>query len=344
MKKAINISAVLIIILFAFIIIIKPEICLKSALSGVLLCGNVIIPSIYPFGFCVLFLNNSGILNYMNKTDKITKKLFGLNYYEFSIFLISLIGGYPMGAKILASEKEEKSNLMIYYCINAGPGFIILAVGKGVFKSITLGWILFFSHIFSSLIIMLILSNKAKKQVIVTKRKTPLSTIDNFVTSASDAADTVIRICGMVILFSCVGGYIKYFSFYYKPLKILSLLCEVTNAVCDCKNVITASFLLGFAGLSIWAQVFTLLKSTKLNYLLFALFRILHGAFSAFITYLLIKTLNISVATLSNGTSFQIKSFINGPAVAFSLIIMGIVLIISLYTKKYAGNLKEDIV
>jgi hypothetical protein len=54
--------------------------------------------------------------------------------------------------------------------------------------------------------------------------------------------------------------------------------------------------------------------------------------------------LKFSVNTLSNNIRFDYELFVNGPAVAFSLIITGIVLIISLYNKKYAGNLINDIV
>ena len=129
-----------------------------------------------------------------------------------------------------------------------------------------------------------------------------------------------------------------------KPLYFITLLCEVTNAVFKTDNILLVSFLLGFAGLSIWAQVFSLLKGVKINYLGFILFRILHGGISSAVTYLLLKVLKFSVNTLSNNIRFDYKLFVNGPAVAFSLIITGIVLIISLYNKKYAGNLINDIV
>lgn len=344
MKKAINKTIVAVIIFFGLLIVIKPQICLNNAIKGVMICGNVIIPSIFPFTFCVIYINNSGILNYLHRINKMSKKLFGLNYYEFSIFLISLIGGYPIGAKMLSNEKIEKADIMINYCINAGPAFIVLAIGKGVFKNVVIGWVLFASHILSSVLLMLILSNKAKKITPQTTRKTPTGAVENFVISSADAADTVIKICGLVILFSVINGYIQFLSTLLTPIKFLGLICEVTNAVLNTKNILTVSFLLGFGGFSIWAQVFAFLKNKKINYLSFAFFRMLHGIFSYLITYFLIKTFKISVNTLSNGINFTAKRFVNGPAVTISLIIMGIVLIISLYTKKYAGNLREDIV
>lgn len=343
LKKAVNLLGISLIIIFTCLIMIKSDICIKSALSGLLICGNVIIPTVYPFTFCVLFIKNSGILHILKPFNKTTTKILGLNYYEFSIFLLSLIGGYPLGAKLLADSKLSKSNTMINYCVNAGPAFIILAVGRGVLKDIGIGWILFFSHIFSSSIIALILKFKFKPTT-PPKNIYKLNVVANFVSSASSAAETVIKICSVVIIFSVISGYIEYFSNYFSLLYYISLLCEITNAIFKCNNIIIISFLLGFSGFAIWAQIFTILKDFKISYIKFIIFRIIHGILSAFFTYLLIKIFKISVDTFSNGITFTFESFASGPTVAFSLIMTGIVLVISLYNKKYVGNLIEDIV
>ncbi len=338
MKKALDYTGVFLVCLLGLFIILKPEICIKKTLLGILLCGNVIIPSVFPFTFCVIFINQSGILRYLKPINKITNLILGLNFYEFSLFLLSLVGGYPLGAKLLSQSKNEKAPNMINFCINAGPAFVILAVGKGAFKSVAVGWILFSSHVISSLIIALILNqrNKITKPPVIKR----LGVITNFVSSASTAAETVIKICSLVILFSVIGGYIENLTLFSS----ISLIFEVTNAVFKCKNIITVSFLLGFAGISIWCQVLSLLQKVKINYVKFVFFRILHGILSASFTFLILKIFKISTRTLSNNENLSFAPFINGPVVSFSLLIMGIVLIISLYNKKYAGNLIEDIV
>lgn len=343
LKKVINVLGVILILAFAFLIIFKPTVCTNSALSGILLCGNIIIPTIYPFTFCVLFIKNSGALRFLKPLNNLTNRIFGLNYYEFAIFLLSLIGGYPLGARLLADSKLEKTPIMINYCVNAGPAFIILAIGKGVFNSAKIGWILFFSHISSSLIIALFSKRKFKFSS-PPKTEKSLNCVDNFVTSAAAAAQTIINICSVVIIFSVVSGYIGLFSQSFKPLYFLGLLCEITNSVFKCNNVLTVSFLLGFAGFGIWSQIFSILKLQKINYAIFMVFRLIHGFLSAVITLILLKVLKLTAYTLSNGIGFVFLPFTNGPIVAFSLVITGIVLIISLYGKKYVGNLMEDIV
>ena len=115
MKKAFNLLAVVLVSAFAFLIILRPEISLKSALSGVLLCGNVIIPSLFPFTFCVLFIKSSGLLRFLKFLNPVTQKVFNQNFYEFTLFLLSLIGGYPLGAKLLSQSgiNAQKQKIMI---------------------------------------------------------------------------------------------------------------------------------------------------------------------------------------------------------------------------------------
>ena len=121
-------------------------------------------------------------------------------------------------------------------------------------------------------------------------------------------------------------------------------MLEVTNAVTYNKNLIFISFILGFGGFCVWFQVLSQVKSFKINYIKFALFRILHGVLSGSFTLFLIKVLKIKVPTFSNGIAANYTFSATTPAAAISLIIMGIIFVISVYGKNNAGNLLEDLV
>jgi len=58
----------------------------------------------------------------------------------------------------------------------------------------------------------------------------------------------------------------------------------------------------------------------------------------------MIKAFGITVPAVSNGQIFSFSAFFNGTAVGISLITMGIVLMISLSSKNFTGNILEDIV
>lgn len=333
MKRLISAVGLLAVFCFAFLILKSPEICTDSAISGLVVCGRVIIPSLFPFTFCVLFILKSGILQQL----KIPEAL--------SVFLLSLIGGYPLGAKMISQSGIEEKNraVMLNFCVNAGPAFIILAVGNGIFNSQKIGIILFASHILPSLVMALIF----RKSLITTHPPQPqsrLGLIDNFVSCAAESSATLINISGFVILFSVLSAYVGSISKQLPALKLLGMLLEVTNGISQTRNIYMISALLGFGGICIWCQVFSLSKNIKINYPQFVLSRIFHGASSAFLTYILIKITGISLPAVSNGTFFSPSLFSDTAAVGISLVLMGIVLIISLCSKNYAGNIIEDIV
>ena len=345
MKKIVSIFFSINILLFTFLLIFNPKICVNSAVSSIILCGRVIIPSLFPFTFCVMFIMKSKLLNSIKILDKPSRVIFGLDSKFLGIFLLSLIGGYPLGAKMLNQANADKKmrKTMLNYSVNAGPAFIISAIGNGVFSSQKIGVLLFFSHIIPPFFLA-ILSKGKQKNKISKKESTSISLVDNFVLSASESANTLISICSFIILFSVITGYINFYSDKLTFLKYLSPFLEVTNAVSKTHNIFLISFLLGFGGICVWFQVFSLCKNFKVDYISFILNRILHGGLSAGITFLLIKCFKITIPTMSNSQFFTPSPFYTSDVVGIALIIMGIVFMISLSSKNFAGNILHDIV
>ncbi len=340
MKKILYFLGVSAILIFAVLILKDPNPCIKATAYGINLCAKVLIPSLYPFTFCVLFILNTNTLNKLNFLDRIFKKLFGMDGYLFSIFLLSLIGGYPLGAKLINDSQIDKktAKTMLNYCVNAGPAFIITAVGNGIFNSRKIGLILFVSHILPPFILAFLF----RKKLSVNKyyHKSSISIADNFVLSATSSASALINICTFVLLFSIITAYSESFTF----LKPITLLLEVTNSISHTNNILLISTLLGFGGISIWCQVYSLSQKAKPDFLTFPLCRIFHAFLSTAFTYIAIKVLHVTLPTLSNGKVFSFTAFTNTAPVGFSLIILSILFMISLKQKNYAGNMLEDIV
>ena len=340
-----NIGKGIFIFVFSLLIlltVLKPEICKIGAVSGILLCGRVIIPSIFPFTVCILFIMK---LTESNLSGELTFK------ERILIVLFSLIGGYPIGAKLLDNAVKQKkiseksARRMLNFCVNAGPAFIIGAVGNGIIGSKILGFILFISHISSSLILALFLREKKIKQPFKTQKNTARQSIsDSFVSSVAESSSATLSICSFIILFSVIASYTDYFSQSIPLIKYISPFLEVTNAVSKTGNIYFISFLLGFSGICIWCQILSLGKSIKIRLLKFSIFRIIHGLLSSFITWLLIKIFRITVPCFSNSVGFSSKLYYSTPALSISLFILTVIFIITLMTKKRTGNLLEDMV
>ncbi len=258
----------------------------------------------------------------------------------FTVFLISLIGGYPLGAKLINESYADKktAGIMINYCVNAGPAFIVTAIGNGIFHSKEIGILLFTAHIIPSFILAFLYRKRLTTNSSAPQKHISIS--DNFILSASSAASALISICTFVILFSIITAYFNKFSF----LKPFTMLLEVTNSVSQSDNILLISALLGFSGISVWCQIYSISKKAKPNILSFALCRIFHALISVFLSFIGIKLFGITVPTLSNKKVFSYETFANTSAVGISLIILALLLMISLRQKNYTGNILEDIV
>ena len=125
-------------------ILIFSESCSKGALNGINLCLNVLVPSLFPFMAASSFIVKSGLAQKIGKPlSRITKALFGLSGSFAPVILLSMLGGYPVGAKGISelaksgavSQREAEKAALFAVC--AGPGFIINFVGTSLYNNKT---------------------------------------------------------------------------------------------------------------------------------------------------------------------------------------------------------------
>ncbi len=330
------------IIYFSLIIllIIFPEISRAGVIKGLSISANVIIPSLFPFTVCVLLILKSQISIKNKILNNLSFKLFGFNFDIFIIFVLSLIGGYPIGAKLIGELyaqdviNKKAANIMLIYCVNAGPAFILSAVGVGMFSSYKIGIILLLSHIISSIIMAVILSAKLKKIKFYPKKQTNTMTFSQiFVSSVSDATASMLQICSLIIIFSAFNSFLEYFFKNHTIINKLTYFIEVTSGISKTNNILFVSFLLGFSGISIWFQIFSVTKDIKINYTCFIIGRFLHGTTSYILTYILLKIFKIKLSVFSNNNNINITCFYTDITLSLSLLIMLFVFLIYLSTK-----------
>lgn len=331
----------------ATLIIVKPEICSSGAAEGILLCGRVIIPSLFPLTVCTLFITECMRCPTGGRFNRAVKRLFHLSADELLIVALSLLGGYPIGARLLNDAVEkgrispEKAGIMLCYCVNSGPAFSVLAIGVGIYSSKTVGLLLLTAHLLPSVLMCLLTAPFTKSSSPPKAAVKCPTAADCFVSAVASAAGTVTSICGWVILFSVVGEYTDCFSAQMPALRFLGCLLEVTNAAARTRSLPFTAFLLGFAGLAVWCQILSIARRVKINFALFLLSRCLHGALSALLLMLLLKIFKISV-TASATPVFVPTS--DGLAVMLSALITATVFVISVTTEKNTGKFLSDVV
>ena len=129
--------------------IVASDANMSGAIDGLQLCADILIPSLFPFCVISTFIIRSDISNFLGKLlSPLGKLLFGINGNATCAIMLSMLSGYPVGAKLIGllyeqnqlSQKQAQN--LICCCVNPGPAFIVLAVGQGILNSRQIGYFL----------------------------------------------------------------------------------------------------------------------------------------------------------------------------------------------------------
>ena len=323
------IATVLIIILCVILLII-PDSASSGISHGLNICASVLIPSLFPFMVISSFAVRSGISVSIGKFfSPITRFLFNLPGCTGATIILSLIGGYPAGARGIQTllEKrlinQEQANRMLCFTVAAGPAFIVTIIGNTLFKNKLLGFILFFAQIFSSVITGILVGIISKfKNLTPTKEKQKvfpsLREDSALVLSCIDATRSMINMCAFVILFSGIISVLNDIGFSNRICSILthmglpvpiaaSLVSSVLEVTVGCIDAVSngacpvfISFITGWAGLCVHLQILSIIRNSKINYLKFLFFRIINASISSIIVYLVLSYTDTSIYTFSS--------------------------------------------
>ena len=320
-------------ILFMLItLIVMPTTISSGIYIGISVCAKIIIPSIFPFSVLCIFCIESGII------EKYVKTPFAFSVF---IFVLSLLGGYPVGANLISTAYENgkisknDSEKLLFVCINAGPAFVITAIGGVVFNSTRLGVYLFLSHVLASSTLFLLNAKRFCEIKLENKlsQKTQLSKA--FVLAVGKSSGALINICSYVILFS---GITNLFSNKY-----LVCFLEITNASINTKNIYLISFLLGFSGVCIIMQIISISNEFLTKRVTLVTYRILHGILSVFFLKALFFLFPVKIETFSNLNNFGYKTAYGNSLGGIILIVMMVLFIYMIDNKKYSGKIIKDI-
>lgn len=314
-------------------------------------CLTVIIPSLYIFMIISGFLISTNLYKAIGQPfDLISRYIFKIPSEYFSVFLISSVAGYPVGAKLLTDLKtsnkisDKDAETMIGYCYLGGPAFFCGAVGVTLFDSIKTGIIIFVSIFLSNLVLAIIagLSRKVPPKYSV---KTEYSvTFDKLINSIISGAKSLFIICAIIVFFS------SFICFADKLNVLQTISIWVSNLTkSDIKNTYAAvrtfieisqlskfshgcfeqipiiTSLMSFGGLCIIMQVMCITyKKIRMKY--FFICRLFSVFFSYFISKFLLSLFYYNII-VSASTYLRIGFRQSSPIPAVFLLIMTILLL-----------------
>lgn len=310
-------------------IILNPKSCIEYTLSGAKLFFNSVFPSLFPFLVIInLIFAFGGMEIYSKFFGKILCSPLGLPKECSVVLLASMFCGYPLGARYAGKLYEnniiDKKTLqrLLNIATNGSPLFIIGTVGTAMLHSSFLGYVLLISNIISCFMMGFILPgrHKGKKNINYSHPSVAITSLESTApnlgvalkTALEDAVKTCLSIGSFVIIFSVIINIIKNSAIYYTALSqicnSLSIPTEIINGAflgfieitngCNIlalsnlsptiKTVI-CSFLVGFSGLSITAQVYSFLYPYKISMKKYMFFKVIQGIIGAIITFLILK-------------------------------------------------------
>ena len=213
MKKQTSLSITLFILLLMILLLCSPNICLEAAQKGLLLWFNKVLPSLLPFMILInILVPLNALTPYINKFTSFTQRLWKLPGESLFAFIIGLIAGYPMGAKVIKSLYDdhkltrEEAEYTLLFSNNCGPLFIIGTVGTAMLGQTSLGFFLFSIHLLSAFVMSLLFTRFLTSH-------SPTYTASTF----SQESPSFFKLLNLSVMQSmdaitCVGGYIILFS------------------------------------------------------------------------------------------------------------------------------------
>ena len=156
MKKMMSLAAVL---AAGTLLLLRPEAAAEAVRDGLSLCARTVIPSLFPFFVVVSLLLRLGLADCLQGVcGPFMGPMFRLRGVCALPLLTGLLGGYPSGAKTAADLYHQgritrrEAELLLGFCDNCGPAFLLGYVGSGILGSSRAGAYLYLVHVCAALI------------------------------------------------------------------------------------------------------------------------------------------------------------------------------------------------
>lgn len=295
---------------FAFLIITGMAAILlypKAAPSfseGIKLWYACVMPSLFPYMFLTALLSETNAAGkFAVRLSPLSEKVFNLNGSALYAFFLSLISGYPVGAKTVADLRVKgylsKSETVRAAALasTASPVFLIVSVGSIAFNSPTFGVLLFIAHFISAIITGVIFSfykreDKPRKSALISANKSANLLYE----SAEKSALSVITVGGIIAIFYLLTDVLFSTGIFNPAAALLTRIFGDENigkgvlfAFLECtkglKTISVAGInfftlpisaaICGFGGISVIAQSMAFLKSAKIKTATFVLIKLL---------------------------------------------------------------------
>ncbi|MEE0944033.1 MAG: sporulation protein [Clostridia bacterium] len=312
--------------IFTFItllILCYPQNAMNYATSGMTLCVEVLIPSLFPFFVCSGLLIYSGFCESLAKLfGKVMLPLFKINGSGAAAFILGIISGYPLGAQTALKLYENKSvsktecERLLAFCNNSGPLFILGSVGVAIYHSPRVGMMLYLSHIAAAVTVGIIFRfYKCGEREIgeIRNEKEAKSMGEIFSLALSGSIKSILTVCGAVVFFSVVANLVADLLPDGIIRTVFVALSELTTgirgisqmSVATGTKLILSSAAAGFAGFCVHLQVMSVAAGKKVSLVPYIAGKVMHSILAAVYTAIMLRFFPVTAPVFARGDSLS---------------------------------------
>ena len=308
MKKLFQLLLFFSMLIFIFFLPLVSVPVKMGVTSGIDICLNELIPSLFPFLFfsSLIYFYGGGFLSSISAP--LLCPLFKISKNACPAVISGILGGFPSGAAIAAElykdgkiSKSEAERLPVF-CNNAGLMFTVGTLGTGHFDSFKTGVIIYLFHIFSSFVAGVLTSSSAK-QTCSFKKNDKIQPIlsplpEAFTKAVFRAISSMALISGNFIIFKVISSV---FSVFFKDSMLKSFifgLLEVTGGALSMPKsntgIILSLFLLSFNGICVHTQTLSYFSPLKLSVKKYIKWKLFCAFLSSFLMKIALPTESFS--------------------------------------------------
>ena len=295
MKRKYHYLLVFIIIMFSYLgIFCFPKVMINSSINALLIFREKLFPSIFPFFVLSFLFINMGYPLILNKYFKnITRKIFHLSENTSFILLMSIISGFPSGAKYIVKDysnnyiTKEEGNQLLLFTHFANPLFVLGTCGI-LLNSKRLAYKILICQLLANIILGILVRPKEitispKKEVVSTTTPSLISILPDAI---NETMEVLIFMLGSITIFQFFTNCFLLFtneSVFFKT--IFTGIMDLTSGISlvptlsisiELKALLMLIFIT-FGSLSVHLQVINAIKNTNLSYTNFFIGRILES-------------------------------------------------------------------
>ena len=255
-----------------------------SCYDAVIMCGRLIIPSLFPFFVLSGFLSRLGLPGILGRlVSPVVSRIYGISPAGASALIMGFIGGYPAGAAYIADMEKEglidaaEGERLMGFCNNSGPAFVVGVMGSGVFGSVKIGLSLYAVHIVSALLTGLIFRSSTYSGRIPPHRLDETDPVQAIVASVKGALISILNVAAFVTAFSVLLSMLESYGFFglfradYSKAFISGVLelgsgaAALSTLDVSPRSLALAAGMLSRGGLSVHFQTLAVLSDSKIK-------------------------------------------------------------------------------